>query len=97
MLEIQTESMEHNFLNNIELGERGVFFSNTCDHGCNVGHFTLEFSPGYIIDINNIDIYLFIYLFIHLLLASLSEPTHYLRGSAVLLNIQGVKNRDFFV
>ena len=34
MLEMQTESMVNNFLNNIELGERGVFFSNTCDHGC---------------------------------------------------------------
>ena len=28
------------------------------------------------------------------LLASLCEPAHYLRGSAVLLNIKGVKNRD---
>ena len=31
------------------------------------------------------------------LLASLSEPAHYLRESAVLLNIKGVKNRDFSV
>ena len=34
MLKMQTESMENNLLNNIELGERGVFFSNTCEHGC---------------------------------------------------------------
>ena len=34
MLETQTESMENNFFNNIELGERGVFFSNSSDHGC---------------------------------------------------------------
>ena len=37
------------------------------------------------------------HVFLVYLLASLSEPAHYLRGSAVLLNIKGVKYRDFFV
>ena len=31
----------------------------------------------------------------YLLLASLSEPAHYLSGSAVLLDMKGVKNRVF--
>ena len=34
MLEMQTQSMENNFLNNIEPGERGEFFSKICVHGC---------------------------------------------------------------
>ena len=49
MLETQTESMENNFLNNIELGERGVFFSNSFDHGCRWHKGTAQLLYSYVV------------------------------------------------